>query len=359
MLTGLEDGDKWAVARDKVQNWVDRRQYLRQVIWYQRFTAKFDADLLQRSLRAAIEAGDDFAVRKAVSVSAVRHGDMAARLIERVFLPAIEYLTAKGDTSWVTHLGPHPTETSLFQDLKSEQVDVVLASLVRHARIDYRVDEILASLAASWPTKVVDFFGTRLKVKQTSDFPKDYKAIPYKLHKLRDLLATIPDYLVEKARCWFDEDERLFTYRGGRLLSIVFPQWSQEFECFLLRLVDTRYRANLELIVNVLHNYEGQEFTHSICKAIVEALPTNDPLLKSIEWALDSTGFVRGEFGRAETYRRKKTEIEPWLEDPRKHVQLVAKRHILSLDRQIASEQRECEEELELRKRDYGEGDQT
>lgn len=92
---------------------------------------------------------------------------------------------------------------------------------------------------------MVDFFGTRLKVKQTSDFPKDYKAIPYKLHKLRDLLATIPDYLVEKARCWFDEDERLFTYRGGRLLSIVFPQWSQEFECFLLRLVDTRDRANL------------------------------------------------------------------------------------------------------------------
>ena len=66
------------------------------------------------------------------------------------------------------------------------------------------------------------------------------------------------------------------------------------------------------------------------------------------------SGLVSGEFGFVEAYRRKKSELALWLSDPRESVQSFARRHMLSLDRQIAAEQRRSEEELELRKRDYG-----
>ncbi len=354
MLTGLESGGMEDAVREKVGHWVNWRQYLRQVIRYQRFAHKFDADLLEQSLKAAIEIDDDVAVLNAVDTSSARHGDVDGGLIDRVFLPALEHLSAKGDTRWVNVVSPPSTKNPLFQDLTSEQANMVLASLVRHPRIDYRVEETLASVAAHWPAKVADFFASRLKFKQAAEGSNNYEAIPLDLHKLRGPLAAIPDYLVEKARSWFDEDKRLFTYRGGRLLSALFPEFTPGLENSLQNRLNSHDKADLEFVISVLHNYNGGLFTHNLCKNIVELLPTDDPLLDQVGMALNSTGVVSGEFGFAEAYKRKKTAIEPWLKDFRENVQSFARRYLLLLDRQIAAEQRKSEEDLELRKRDYG-----
>jgi ppGpp synthetase/RelA/SpoT-type nucleotidyltranferase len=362
ILTGLESGGKGDVVQEKVKHWVDTRQYLSQVIWYQRFASNFDADLLEQALRGAIEVGDDIAVLNAVSTSALRHGDVEGGLIGRVFLPVLDYLIEKGDNRWVNALWPCRKEKSLLEDLTSDQADQVLASLVQHPQIDHRVEDILASIAASWPTKVVDFFGSRLKVDSKSMVGDKirYEAVPFNFYRLHDQLAKIPEYLVEKSRSWFEEDKLLFQYRGGQLLSIVFPNFPPEFERILQSLIEGRDKANIEFVAKILRTYDdGQVFIYGLCKEIVAFLPPEDPLLEEIEMALDSTGVVTGEFGFVEAYKRKKTELEPWLEDPREQVQSFARRHLLSLDRQIAAEQRRSEEHLELRKREYGETDDS
>ena len=189
------------------------------------------------------------AVLNAVSTSALRHGDVEGGLIDRVFLPALDYLIEKGDTRWVNAVWPCRKEKSLLEDLKSEQADQVLASLVQHPQIDYRVEDVLASIAASWPTKVVDFFGSRLKVEPKSTFGDKirFKAIPFKFLRLHDQLAKIPEYLVEKSRSWFKEDKLLFQYRGGQLLSNVFPNFPPEFEHILQSLIEGRDRADLRV----------------------------------------------------------------------------------------------------------------
>ncbi len=356
MLTGLEGGSKEDIAQKKVRHWVDVRQYLPQIIRYLRFAAKFDADLLERALRAAIEVGDDDAVFNAIDTSAARHGDVAGGLINRVFLPAIDYLTAKGDTSWVNVLWPSQSSMTLLQDLNSEQTDQVLASLVRRPQIDSHVEDVLASIATSWPKKVVDFFGSRLEVesKPAADRKNRYEDIPFRFYCLHEQLAKIPEYLVEKARSWFKKDEMLFQYRGGQLLSNVFPNFPPEFVRILQSLIDGHDIADLKFVVKVLHNYQGKAFINDLCKEIVALLPPEDPLLIEIEAALDSTGVVAGEFGFVEAYKRKKTEIEPWLSDPRQSVQSFARKRVLSLDNRIASQQRRSEEDLEMRKREYG-----
>lgn len=356
MLAGLEGGAKADVAQEKVRHWVDTRQYLSQVIWYQRFAANFDVDLLERALRAAIEVGNDDAVFNAVSTSAERHGDVAGGLIDRIFLPAIDYLTAKGDTRWVNALWPSQTSRSLLQDLNSEQADQVLASLVQHPQIDYNVDDVLASIAAFWPTKVVNFFGYRLKfeLKSTTGDKLRFKTIPFQFLRLHEQLAKIPEYLVEEARSWFKEDKLFYQYRGGQLLSNVFPNLPPEFEHILQNLIKGSDRTDLEFVTKTLRNYEGKTFINGLCKEIVALLPLEDPLLNEVDAALDSTGVVTGEFGFVEAYKRKKTELEPWLSDPREIVQLFARHRMLSLDRRIAAEQRRSEEGLEMRKREYG-----
>lgn len=354
MLTGLESGGRENVVREKVGHWVNRRQYLRQVIRYLHFVRKLDASLLEQALHAAIETGDDIAVLNAVDTTAARHGDVDGGLIDKVFLPALEHLSGKGDTRWVNVVWPRPTKNPLFQDMRSEQADIVLASLVQHPMIDFHVEEILASVAAHWPMKVADYFGSRLQFEHMVEKFNRYEAIPFRLNELRTPLGSIPDYLVEKTRSWFDDDSRLFTYRSGRLLSAVFPEFTPDFENSLQNRLNSHDKADLEFVVSILRTYKGEPFTHNLCKNIVELLPTDDSLLDDIEIALNSTGVVSGEFGFVEAYRRKKIDIEPWLTDLRKNVQSFAKRYILNLDRQIAAEQRKSEERLELRKRDYG-----
>jgi len=360
MLAGLEGGTKENLAQEKVRHWVNTRQHLPQIIWYMRSAINFDANLLEQALKAAIEVGDDIAVLNAVSTSALRHGDVEGGLIDRVFLRALEYLIEKGDIRWVNTLWPCRKGKSLLEDLNSEQADQVLASLVYHPQIDARIEDILASIAASWPMKVVDFFGSRLKVESKSTFGDKirYDAIPFKFYRLNDQLAKIPEYLVEKSRYWFEEDKLLFQYRGGHLLSIIFPNFPPEFEGILQSLIKGHDRADLEFVVNILRAYDdGQVFIYGLCKEIVAILPPEDPLLDEIKVALDSTGVVTGEFGFVEAFKRKKNQIEEWLSDPRERVQKFAKRHLHSLDQRIAAEKRRSEEELELRKREYGDID--
>lgn len=58
-----------------------------------------------------------------------------------------------------------------------------------------------------------------------------------------------------------------------------------------------------------------------------------------------------------EAYKQKKDDMEPWPADPRERVQSFARRRVLSLDRFIAAEQRRSEQDLELRKRSYGDSE--
>jgi len=110
-----------------------------------------------------------------------------------------------------------------------------------------------------------------------------------------------------------------------------------------------------EFVIEVIKNYYGQVGLHDLLKDLIEALPEDSPLLCEISAALDSSDVVSGEFGHVEIYLQKKNEINPWLEDPREKVRAFAHKQTLSLERQIADEQRRAEQGLELRKRNYEE----
>ncbi len=176
---------------------------------------------------------------------------------------------------------------------------------------------------------------------------------PFDLGNLREPLSKVPRELVSAARAWFDEDDRLFTDRGGQLLKGIFPDLSWEFEQVLLERVRTGDATNLQFVTRILNAYDGQSFLHGICKEIVAALDPDDPLLMKVKSVLDATGTVLGEFGMVAAYEQKIVEIEAWRTDPRERVCAFADWHIRSLERQAAAERRRSEESLELRRREY------
>ena len=121
----------------------------------------------------------------------------------------------------------------------------------------------------------------------------------------------------------------------------------------LLERVQTRNRDEISFVVGILGAYTGQTFLQDLCREIVAVLSADDQLLILIEIVLDSMGATTGEFGHVAGLKRKRMEIEAWLQDPRDRVGTFAETHLRSLDRQIAAEQRRGVEAMELRKREY------
>jgi hypothetical protein len=118
--------------------------YLRQVIHYLHFAEDFDVDLLEKAVAAAIETDDRGAVLAAVATANRRYGDAGAEpLLNAVFVPAIQYLALRNETSWVNAVWPRPHSRWIICDLSPAQADLLLAALVDHPQINYEREEIL------------------------------------------------------------------------------------------------------------------------------------------------------------------------------------------------------------------------
>jgi hypothetical protein len=139
------------------------------------------------------------------------------------------------------------------------------------------------------------------------------------------------------------------------LLKNIFPGFSEELEAELLQLVLEGSDSNLEFVIGILRNYQGEPFIHRLCKEIVKKTDSGNPLLNEVSIALESTGIVSGEFGMAEAYERKREEVLEWLSDPNERVKAFAKRYIADLEQMRDAEIKRAEEGIALRKFRFGE----
>jgi hypothetical protein len=147
----------------------------------------------------------------------------------------------------------------------------------------------------------------------------------------------------------------MFIYRGARLLRLIFPDFSEAIQSELLQLVATKDTTDIEFVLAILRNYEGEPFIHRVSKEVVSILPEDSELRTEVAVALESTGVVTGEFGLAEAYEQKKREVLGWLDDSDEKVRDFAQWYIGTLDQASVAERKRAEEEIALRKHQYGE----
>ena len=299
MLRGMEVTARWAAAKVRIDKWVSQRRYLSQILWHQRFTDKIDVALIKQALALAIEDGNDRAVLNAAEICAARSDVIPREEIGPIFTSAVDYLKSKGSAVWVDAIWAHLLRGSLTEALSAEQIDLVLSALVARKRVDHQAEYVLVGVAKRFPEKVIDFFGARLRQREEDEVVDHYEAVPYSFTTLGPHLATTVAYLVAQSYEWHREKPDLFEYRGGRLLSVVFPEFTPEIEGQLNQVLATGGGAP-RFVVDVLSGYRGSPATHELYKLIVEAVPDDDPVLGSVEVALISTGGVSGEFGMVE-----------------------------------------------------------
>ncbi len=355
IFSGLQDAGSGADAAVVLTRWIHQECYLEDISRAIRCAADLDLGLLEAVAEAAFASTNRLAVLHVTATVIERYSLDAAEIQKTLFIRCVDWLTRIEDASWVRTASIHAKESRLFGQLDATDVDHVLGNLLLLHSLEYDAELVLARLMEGHPEAVIEFFGGRVRRGRGLQEKDGYEAIPFDFHELAEPLQNYPGSLVTLGETLFFEDDYLFEFGGGRLLAIVFPTIAREFEGKLIECVRSGDRKKIEFVLKILRNYEGETFLHEICKEVVNALEPEDELLNRLSIVLDSTGTVTGNFGVRDAYVQKKVEMQPWLEDEREGVRAFAERHCLGLDRQIAAEQRRAQEDIEMRRREYGE----
>ena len=354
LLRGLWKGPRKADLRALMLEWIAAD---RQLIAISKLFLSND-DIDEELLRILLDKGAEDANRDIliliVAVAASNYADGREDLVPNFFLPAVESLTKIKDAGWIEELWYRKELRDILQSLGEEGREIILNGMLVAGDIDYHAEELLIPLAKDNPERIIAFFGERLRYKEEIKPEERYDAIPFQFHELHETLADFPEIAVDTVRPWFDGNRAFFQYCGANLLKIIFPDLAEPFGAKLLELVRTGERQDIEFVLSVLRNYEGEPFLHGICREIVAILPEIDEFLGIVLMVLRSTGVVTGEFGFAEAYEGKIEEIKPWLNDENEKVRNFAADYVTGLKNTAKSERRRAEEDIELRKHAYG-----
>ncbi len=198
---------------------------------------------------------------------------------------------------------------------------------------------------------------TRLARKSEDGDEEQLEAEPFEFQELEKALSKDPQLAISKGLLWFAQNREQFRFRGGSLLSRAHPNCTPEFAVALAELVKAGGDTEADFSLAVLQNYLGETSTYVVLKEIVSRFPHDDCKMSGVRISIDSTGVVSGEFGLADAWRVKQESLRHWLTDERQAVEAFAEKHIVELDRMIASERRRVETERDMRNRSNDENE--
>lgn len=354
LLKELWKGNRKEDLRSLMVGWIEAGRQLKSITKFFWSNDDVDRELVQLIFKRGVKDSNRELLISLVGVVVSNYSDDCTDLVDSLFIPILQELTLLKDTRWIHEFWFQQKGKMLLNELSEDAQAIILKNLVMEKNIDYQMETILVPLTENDPERTMEFFGQRIQYKSKLDSGNNYRSIPFELDKLNNILATFPKIVLKEVRSWYEKDDYLFQYRGGRLPSIVFPQFGEEFEAELLELISMNDKLNIKFVLQVLSNYEGQTFLHNVCRKIVASLSNDDELLAYVSIVLRNTGVVSGEFGFAEAYECKIEEVKGWLHDDNKAVSDFASQYISTLTEEIEAERLRAEETIVLQKHAFG-----
>lgn len=358
MLSGLSESLP-AATRAFVENALTTRVQINEVAHYLRHAEPVDGGLLERTLAVSQDIGDLGGVGSCLEASVARTSDLGVEVARRVFVSALSHLDAVGNTNWAHVASMWWQRSGLFSALSDDELVLVLAGLLKLPRLEYQAEEMLRAIASRLPNEVLDYFGRRLKRELETDrdgsLDGNYEALPFEFFSLDGQSFSSARIVVEKAWEWSSADPIMARFRGANFVAQMFPNWSSSLEEVLGEYVRSGDAGKQIFVLGILEHYNGNAFIHPIMRDLIEVLPDDSKLFGQARIALLSTGVVSGEFGHVEAYRFKREQMQEWLEDSRVQVRRFAEGVIHGLDLDIAAERRRAEEDIAMRRLEYGE----
>ncbi|MBY5863193.1 hypothetical protein [Rhizobium leguminosarum] len=354
LLRGLWAGQLRAETRDLMWGWISRGEHLLAIAKLFWSNDDVDEDVLGFLLDRLAEVGNYAGFRLLIGAAASNYSKFPS-LVASVILPAIKVLSKVGDSLWIHEIWYSDDARRMLSELDADARQIVLNGLKALDDVDFHAEEVLIPLAKNDPAQVMMFFRARIDVEDSQPEGAGYRAIPFSFHQLHNVLEQSPELMVDIVFSWFSEPIEFFQHRGGHLLKSIFPSFPAAFSKKLFKMVETGARERIEFVLEVLKNYEGEQFLYEICREILLHISTDDPeLLTSVSVVLSNTGVVHGEYGFAIACEQKASAITPWLSDSKPEIRDFADRLIQDLKRTAEAERRRAKEDITLRKHTYG-----
>jgi len=357
ILCGVAETDRKGDVYSLIDDWCDEGKYLFSLARFFEYSQEVNGELLKKILDKAVAGNDLNTLNQIISSVSAQYNEENKHLIKRFFVPALEKLTVHKNSGWIFGFWFRKQRGDILSDMEVAEHKAILDNLFWLQEIDYQAEEILCVIAKQLPELVIQFFCNRLSKEKDEEDKGRYDAIPFSFHKLSEPLSQNPVQAIDAVLDIYDGNYGLFIYHGARLLKNIFPNFPTEFQQKLLEVVQSKEEKDLLFVMTILRNYDGNPIIHNVCKEIVKILPDGSNLANELRIILQSTGVVKGEYGFVEAYKQKIEEIQSWLQDQSPRVKEFAQNYIASLEKTIEYEKKRADEDITLRKHQYGAGE--
>jgi ppGpp synthetase/RelA/SpoT-type nucleotidyltranferase len=351
LIAGIWESGSSQTAKALVTKWIDSNKHLSVCAALFDRVKEIDKGLMENCLKKSKISRDINALNNLVDSIITNYPKHKG--LKSLFVQSIKELTRNNDTCWVNHIWYRPE--SILDSLTEKEYDVILKNLILIPRVDYHVETVLFPVTEKYPKKVIGFFYNRVKKKADNPDDFSYDAIPFDLHKINEPLQKHAKVVLNKIIKWYSEKTGRFEWEASHLIQAIFPSLNTELEKELIRLIKSKNEKNAKIVLSILKAYKGEPFLHNVCKNFVRHSPYVKKFKDSLFIMLSQTGVVSGEYGFVNAYKQKLEEVQPWKKDRSRAIKAFLKEYEDYLNKQIAFAQKRAGEDIELRKREYGE----
>lgn len=349
-LEGLASSGNENIYNRVLDREISNNNHLWGLVRHWRFFKPNASAKLQKILCLAMDKKDLASIGECVLFALEHAGTELVPDPEHFLRPALNLLISLRNANWVNGCQFPPTGAFKFSALEDRDISLALENVALCPRIQFAQEKLLEQVAKHDLEAVWNFFGQRINRDREGGSLSDFEVTPYSFHALQHVLSSNPQLAVEKAIVWYGEDSDLFQYRGGRLLSRVFPLCTEAFSDSLSKLVLEGDLEEAQCVLQILINYQGDSSVQTVLKDLVFRHHETEKIIMGVKRAFDNTGAVWGQYGIVEALKKKREEMTKWLLDDREHVREFASTHIAELDVRITSEQRQADQEAQMRR---------
>jgi ppGpp synthetase/RelA/SpoT-type nucleotidyltranferase len=350
----LLGGDRCQEVGDLLSGWVDEGRLVNEVAALTAFSNNADNGLILKTATRAVDDANQDACAYFVEGAIRRFADDPAFWRDQIFFPCLTVLKDAGADYWVDRSWHKANEASLFSHLTDEQAIFVLDAMVGIKRVDYQAEQILKSLATARHEMILDWFGRRIE-REDEESSLDFDPVPFLFQSVHEALQPHPRDVIASVRQWRDGGDGNDAWQASHFLSRVYPNFEEPLPGALYEMVQGDDADDLAFIVSSLQGYNGRQDLLPLFRAVLTSEAANDEIEADVSHVFHETGVMTGAFGPAQTYQAKADLLRPWLADENRRVAEFAAREIRSLERLSASETRRAQEEIAMRKLQYGE----
>lgn len=354
LADALLAGDRRRDAEATLNSWLDEGQFVQEIAALTAFSRNAGTTLASKATERSVGRGDVSGCTNLVEGAIRRFGDDPTFWRDKVFFPCLAILRKAESYAWIERSWHQSGQDSLFSNLSDEQSEIVLDAMISANEVDYQAEQILKSIATDRHQIILDWFGRRIE-HATREPSIQYSPIPFSFQIVHEALQPYPSSVFASMRRWRDRVDGNGVWHASHFLSHLYPNLEEPLLRALATMIEKADTDDLAFITSSLHGFEGRAELVPVLRAILASDAANEAIEEEVAQIFNETGVMTGEFGAADAHRAKMEVLRPWLGDENQRVSRFAARETRNLEWHVASETRRAQEEIAMRKLQYGE----